>query len=212
VLAARGVRGVLVAPLPPGVETIDLDWERFAAASVGYSMARPRLHLAANHQAHTVDLAVARLRAAGRRRIGLAVPEGDDRRVDHHWHSWFLWHHAQWPRAERVPVLGIGAWGEAAFRAWYARHRPDALLVVSGRPAGWLRGLGARATRRTPVAYLDWWPARAPAPGVDQHSAEVGAAAVDLVVGQLHRNESGPPPHPKTVLVEGVWRDPAAPA
>jgi hypothetical protein len=41
--------------------------------------------------------------------------------------------------------------------------------------------------------------------GIDQSGERVGAAAVDLVVEQLHANEFGRPPNPKTVLIEGRW-------
>jgi hypothetical protein len=41
--------------------------------------------------------------------------------------------------------------------------------------------------------------------GIDQKSDLVGAAAVDLVVDQLHRNERGVPALQKLVLIEGVW-------
>jgi hypothetical protein len=35
----------------------------------------------------------------------------------------------------------------------------------------------------------------------------VGAAAVDTVVAQIHRNERGVPVFPKTVMIEGSWMD-----
>jgi hypothetical protein len=41
--------------------------------------------------------------------------------------------------------------------------------------------------------------------GIDQNNERVGAAAVDLVVEQLHANAFGVPENPKTVLIEGRW-------
>ena len=41
--------------------------------------------------------------------------------------------------------------------------------------------------------------------GIDQNNEQVGAAAVDLVVEQLHGNSYGLPEIPKTVLIEGRW-------
>jgi hypothetical protein len=35
----------------------------------------------------------------------------------------------------------------------------------------------------------------------------VGAAAVDLLAYQLNHNERGLAPFPKTVLIDGFWRD-----
>jgi hypothetical protein len=43
--------------------------------------------------------------------------------------------------------------------------------------------------------------------GIRQNYAQVAAAAIDLVVGQIQRNERGLPEFPKVVLVEGSWVD-----
>lgn len=41
--------------------------------------------------------------------------------------------------------------------------------------------------------------------GIEQHEDQIGSAAVDLVVGQLARGESGIPPFQKTTLIKGRW-------
>ena len=43
--------------------------------------------------------------------------------------------------------------------------------------------------------------------GIDRGSERIGAAAVDLLVSLLHRNERGIPPSGNTLLVKGLWRD-----
>jgi LacI family transcriptional regulator len=48
--------------------------------------------------------------------------------------------------------------------------------------------------------------------GVDQHSADVGRTAMDLLRGLLLAGERGVTPRPRMVLVEGEWMDgPSAP-
>ncbi len=42
--------------------------------------------------------------------------------------------------------------------------------------------------------------------GIDQKLPLVGENAVDLVIGQLYRNEYGIPTDPKMVLLDGEWR------
>ncbi len=54
-------------------------------------------------------------------------------------------------------------------------------------------------------AHLDLTAAAPGCAGIDQNGERVGAAAVDLVVEQLHANEFGLPQNPKTVLIEGRW-------
>ncbi len=40
--------------------------------------------------------------------------------------------------------------------------------------------------------------------GIEQDYPQLGAAAVDPVIGMLHRNEAGPPPKPLTLLLDGT--------
>lgn len=54
---------------------------------------------------------------------------------------------------------------------------------------------------------MQWNAERTFCAGVNQHAKVIGAAAVDLVNGQLQRNEFGIPAHPKLVLIKGEWVD-----
>ncbi|MDB2310579.1 hypothetical protein N9V19_01130 [Opitutales bacterium] len=40
-----------------------------------------------------------------------------------------------------------------------------------------------------------------------QNNREVGSAGVDLVVGQLQKNEFGAQEHPMVVQIESIWVD-----
>lgn len=50
-LEARNIHAIIVGPAPMAGETLDLiDWPRFSAIRIGYSLASPRLHIVtANH-------------------------------------------------------------------------------------------------------------------------------------------------------------------
>jgi hypothetical protein len=43
--------------------------------------------------------------------------------------------------------------------------------------------------------------------GIDQCQQMVGAAAMDLVIGHIFRNEYGLPDAMKSVFIDGIWRD-----
>jgi hypothetical protein len=43
--------------------------------------------------------------------------------------------------------------------------------------------------------------------GIDQRQEMVGAAAMDLVIGHIYRNEYGMPGAMKTVFIDGVWKN-----
>lgn len=87
VLRARGIRGIVLAPFPVTGSALTLDWSHFAAAAIGFSLARPGLHRAVNHQAQTAREAIQRLRQLGYRRIGLALSRHENDRAQKNWLS-----------------------------------------------------------------------------------------------------------------------------
>lgn len=217
VLRTRNIPGVMIAPTPDANTTIRLPWDDFAFVAFGYSMNVPPLYRATNHQHHSILTALRRLRALGYRRIGLCMPAGDNDRVDRGWLSGLLVFQDTIPRRNRVPHLLPRIWTLDSFSAWYHRHKPDAVISISVRQEGklvkdWLDEIGAAVPAQVGFALLDWSPDSGDVAGIDQNSEQIGMAAVDLLVEQLHRNERGLPSLPKVVYIEGSWRDgPTAP-
>lgn len=202
VLRARGIRGVVLAPFPsPGSELI-LNWSHFAAAAIGFSLARPSLHRAVNHQAQTARDAILRLVELGYRRIGLALSHHENNRAQKNWLSATLLarfeHQAQ---ALAFPLLLEDRIELPRLRAWCRTERPEVVLTSESAVRAML------APRGPDVAHLHLTANDAGCAGMDQANERVGAAAIDLVVEQLHANLRGIPEHPKTVLVEGHWVD-----
>lgn len=97
---------------------------------------------------------------------------------------------------------------EASFRAWFERERPDALLTSHGRPVlPWLERLGRRVPRDVGLIDLAGDHPELECAGVSHDPAKLGALAVEMLVGLLHRNETGVPQDPHEVLLTGEWRD-----
>jgi LacI family transcriptional regulator len=40
---------------------------------------------------------------------------------------------------------------------------------------------------------------------MNQNNTLVGAAAIDMLIGQLHRNETGLPASPKASFIQSTW-------
>jgi LacI family transcriptional regulator len=57
------------------------------------------------------------------------------------------------------------------------------------------------------VVHIDWHDAIPHLAGMRQNNRVVGSAGVDLVVGQLQKNESGALEFPQVVHVESAWID-----
>jgi len=207
VLLTRNIRGLLLAPLPAARGHLTLEWSQFAVATLGYSVWRPDFHRAVANQFLSTLFAIRRLLRLGYRRIGVVVERRVNERCNHQYTAALFDCQQRVPRADRVPPLLVDAITEPAFGAWFQKHRPDAILGNHWKIPEWVERFG----RRVPddVGYVHFSKSDSPLQftGIEHHAKLVGAAAVDLVVEQLHRNEYGIPVHPKLVMIEGNWVD-----
>jgi LacI family transcriptional regulator len=203
ILKARGIRGIVIAPLPRPGDDLHLDWNHYAAAAIGATMGAPRLHRVRHHAYNSAQLAVAKLRAAGRRRIGFALATETAARVDHMWEAGFL---VATTASGKAPLLHKStSFNRSEFLHWYRRVRPDALIMPDNRCYTWLCEEGIAVPGEVAVAHLNRYSQPVEMSGIDQEFEVVGAATVDLVIEQCSRGEFGIPSRPKDVLMEGVW-------
>ncbi len=205
ILAARGITGLVIAPQPTPAETIELEWERFAAVTIGYSLARPTLHMVCPNQYRCMKLAVEQLAARGYRRIGLTLLRASDERVDHNWLAGYLVAQQAFPRRHRLRPLLPERWDKREFAAWLRRERPDAVVSKCAEAVPALRELGYAVPRELGLALLTRVKAGRGVAGVNESPEEVGASAVDHLAGMLQRNERGVPASPRRLLIEGRW-------
>ncbi len=204
VLRARGIRGILIAPLPQPRSQLSLDWSRFSAATIGWSLAYPALHRAVCHHYHAIRQALKQLSHLGYRRIGLAVKSAFDERVDNNWQAGFAVYQQSVRKANRIPILFMGDSNQHLFAQWFMQHHPDAVIAET-QVLDWLRAIGQRVPKDVGFAGLEVSAMPRGTAAIDQHIRVMAAAAVDLIVGQLHCNECGIPPIPKIVMIETTW-------
>lgn len=206
ILRARGIGGVVLAPVPGRNAEGMLDWKYFSTALVGESVRTPRLNRAVPNQRHAAQLAIQELARLGYQRIGLVLRHRYHAMTDFNLLSTFLLLQHGLPAARRVPVETPTEWTEANFMAWYSRHRPDALVGVVRPVRDWLARAGVLCPRDIGLVLLDRDHESDDFAVVDQNAHAVGAAAVDIVLGQMRQNERGLPAIPQTVLVDSAWR------
>lgn len=206
ILLSRGVLGVIAGPLPESTGRLSLDWSRFAVVTPGYSLRFPRPHRVGTHCAHAIETIMQACRTHGLHRIGLALTDEADERMQRAWSAAMLGHQRLLPPADRVEplILPKARWTSGALTGWLRRERPDAIVV--SHTGNWIAPPGKH--RPPPLITLDRLPSDDCA-GIDQRHASCGAMAVDLLSSQILHHEIGLPEHPTTVLVEGVWHAPA---
>ncbi len=216
ILLARGVQGILVSPQTSANSQLAMRWEWFSAVTFGFSLVQPQLHLISSTQYRIGMMATRKLQELGYQRIGMFTGAAFDLRTDSNFTAGF--HIASLPVAKscRVPLLKVldneppDKVGQK-IRQWIKRWRVDAVLCASGMQY-LFTDLGYRIPDDFAIAllgHLGDYPGYA---GMDEQCFRTGVAAVDSVVGMIHRGERGVPEQPYRLLIEGRWVDgPSAP-
>ncbi len=205
ILFNRNIHGLLVAPLPAGESALRMEWPRFAAATIGYSLTDPAIARASNDQYQSITVALQELTRLGYRRIGLAITDEEDVRVQRKWSAGFLVYQQGIPAKQRVLSLRSDMGFSSAFAEWFRKHTPDAVLSQEPRCIEYLAKLGCEVPRDCGFAHLALTDSDKGLAGIHQNGRLVGASMIDLVDAQLRRNERGVPTVAKTVLVQGRW-------
>lgn len=206
ILATRNIRGVIIAGVLEHREIpsrFDPLWEDLASVVVGVRPERPALHFACNDQFSTALHAADELHRLGYRRPGLVIAAEIESNIDYRFSAGF---YAGPPRfEEQLPGWTFEEGGREAFLEWFRAHRPDVVVTVHPEVRAWLETARRRIPRDVGVIHLDVTTDLPGWSGMRQLNDRVGALAVDLVVGQLHRNEYGVPDHPRCIMVESEW-------
>jgi DNA-binding LacI/PurR family transcriptional regulator len=210
ILESRNIRGLIIAALldrsglPEEFETI---WQGFACVAVGVRPASPPLNFSSNDQYSTALHAVQRLWQYGYRRIGLVLSPEVDAMVDRRFSAGFWAGHEGLVECDRIPTFPFHSAREMSFRAWYAQHRPDAIVCIHDQVKKWIEEMHIKIPEEVGLAHLDRHEDLPDWSGMNQNNTLVGAAAVDMLVGQLHRNEVGLPEFPKASFIQSSWVD-----
>ena len=207
VLAARGIRGLILCPHSANRGHVRLLWDKFALVTIGYSIIRPKLHMVTTAHFEAVVICVRRLRAMGFRRIGMALGGAFDERTAHMWTAAFRSEIPIVPASVEIPIFSPKDFRLETFHAWFERYRPEAIVTANGEVIDWLRKLGYSVPGDVSVALINIHLGRKDLTGTVERSDLVGRFAVDHVVGMLQRGEYGLPSVATRLLVDPEWVD-----
>ena len=208
ILKSRGVSGLVIAPMPQPVGHLSLDWDRYASATIGYTMAAPHLDSSRNHHNHAMTLCLRRLKHLGHQRIGIALRPQSYTFSDDLFASRYLYHMHITGQKVIPPFCLRGKeaqFNEKNFQVWFEINRPEALICMGDDVHYWCERMGVRVPEELSIVDLDIHDPRTGWSGIDGREEEVAAAAVDMVVQKLQENSLGIPKVPKSILVEGIW-------
>jgi DNA-binding LacI/PurR family transcriptional regulator len=204
ILKARGIRGLILCVQPDPDATLDLDWKNFSTVAMAYTWKRPQFHrVAFNYYAGTIE-GIRQLNLLGYERVGMYLVREVNARVSRLWEAGYL---IEVPPEQRLPIFfaETSAADAPAFAQWYRAHRPDAILAQRPQISELTAAIGLRVPRDIGLAFTRVEDDDRMA-GMNQNSSLLGETAVDMVVGMLHRNETGIPRMPQTVMIDGQWK------
>jgi DNA-binding LacI/PurR family transcriptional regulator len=204
ILAARGVRGVLLPPPAPSLARVELDWAGLAVVSFGCSRVEPRLHSIHCHHYRAMETLLAELWALGYRRPGLALSRSVNASVDGAWSAAYL--RFAHEVSGRLPKPMINdEWGASELLQWREAQRVDVVVTERWEVLEWMRAGGIDVPGECGFALTGRHRDHVPCAGIDENSVVIGGAAVDLLTSLVERGEYGVPTNPQNVLIEGFW-------
>ena len=219
VLLHRGIRGLLLCPLPTSRGHLSLQWEKFSAVSFGYSLLRPKLHLFSAAHFRAITTCLRRLRTRGYQQVGMVISYAMDARMDHLWTAAYRSALPALHRSRAIPIyfyrdgkhngsaLSLQQ-NERMFSKWYGHYRPDAIITSSASVVvAWLKAGGYRVPQDVALANPALQEQEPLVAGVMEASREIGRAAADFLVGMMQRGGQGIPCVPQRVLLEGSWHE-----
>ncbi|WP_269541174.1 LacI family DNA-binding transcriptional regulator [Cerasicoccus fimbriatus] len=200
ILRSRSVLGLIIGPIGFRGQ-LPIDWSRYPMAAMGASLREPQLHRAATYFTHTIPRAWQELKALGYQRVGVIYSEYTNARVDFAFDAGCAILNQN---EAAIPVLRTELITPDELNRWLDEHQLDALITAFGNQ---VLSLLQHCGRRVPedIGLVTLMADKPPGAYIERDWGAIGAATVDLVVGQLLRNERGIPAKPKTVLIEGEW-------
>ncbi len=206
ILQSRNIKGMIFAAVFDDASINPDDqilFPNFASVAIGRKLVDPSPHYACNDQYDTALMAVTNVFKNGYSRVSMVISEQMDRAVEYRFSAGYNTGQ-KIPGAKSVlPLLYFT--DEVAFADWFKKNSPDAIITDKTTLRDWVKKLPGGD--KVGFVHLDWEPKLGDWAGTNQNNDKVGAAAVDILIGQIHRNEFGLPPFPRSMMIGSTWVD-----
>jgi DNA-binding LacI/PurR family transcriptional regulator len=207
ILEARGIRGVLLAPLPELTASLAFPWQRFSCVAVGFMLQAPLLHRSGRDLFRDMGALLEALVARGYQRIGFAADRAIENRLANLSEARFALFQQDLPADRRVPPCVVSPYSADEFLAWFERHRPEVVISEDHRPLDWLTARGWRVPADVGFACISTRRDRPGVAGIAPALEEIGACGLDLLAAAVQSGERGAPVQPHATLSYGRWLD-----
>ena len=144
----------------------------------------------------------------GCKRPGLVLDARIDALVEHRFSAGYEVGQRRLPAARRLkPFFQVSESrvDKSLFHRWLKQERPDAIFSLYHEIGDWVEACGLRVPEDVLMVQYEWRSGSPHWPGMNQHNELAGQAAVDMLIGMIHRSEKGPPPFPQATLIDPTW-------
>ena len=206
ILFARGIPGLLLAPIPNTHITVDISWSPFSVVVLGLTPSTRQFHRVSTDYYQGMLLALEECAKLGYKRPGFAVRMETIERLEYRWEAAYLfWQKHTGVKRPPKPLL-VNEWSEETVLDWIEHEKPD---VIIGPVLGKLETIIRKSGRSVPgdigMVGLSVPDGGDRLSGIVQDGEQIGAVAVDLLISQIERNEKGVPVFPVTHTFPGHW-------
>ncbi|MEX0330783.1 MAG: LacI family DNA-binding transcriptional regulator [Puniceicoccaceae bacterium] len=213
VMTARGIKGALIVGLMDDAnfpEKLLPVARNLPAVVTGVRTHEPTLPYVCTDHHGLAFQAVENALRLGYRRPGLVLDGDIDRLVEGRFSAGYLYGQLQLPETNRLRPFYETQRVEAEpelFAGWMEVERPDVIFTLYNNVEDWLKELGFRVPKDIGLIQLEWRRQNNRWAGMHQHNNHTGEAAVDTLVGLIHRGETGIEAEPRAVLIAPSWQD-----
>ena len=202
-LHARGIRGVILAPLIVlSHRHLNWTWGNFSVVIAGSGLWRPEFNRVRFHHFAEMGEILHQLHHQGKKRIGLVTDLRVENRSQRAITGGF-WARISPEIRKQNAVFESDGVDREGFLAWLNDYAPECLIVSCTPVLEWVKSLKKKPEIvLTSMELGPWDPEFA---GILQSYSRLGRAAAEQLLAQLLLNQTGIPPHPIRVFITGEW-------
>ena len=207
ILESRGIQGLIIPPFAEFGKVLDMNWEKFSAVTMGYSLLQPRLNRIVGNQRQAFFSCLHHLLRIGHQRIAAVWHETFDSRMTFISSSVFQWYQSLIPEGRRIPMLHLPNYDSQYLARWVQKEKPDAIITHIPALVDILRQGGIRVPEDVSVVMEGSKPEETELSGCFVSPYDIGRRVVKLLDSQLLQNDFGVPDQPVTILMEMQWNE-----
>ncbi|MDA1067897.1 MAG: LacI family DNA-binding transcriptional regulator [Verrucomicrobia bacterium] len=212
ILKARGIRGLILAPLHNYDDRIELDWNQYSVVTLEKPLHYSHFHHVVQNHYSDLILCWKKLKERNYKRIGLIVRDHLSSRWGYQWESaHHLVQSSTTTQEKTIPTLQLKDENQEdhvdLVRSWLKLFKPDAVISRCDCFFEAAEGLGLKIPNNIGYVSLNVTDDVEGATGIHQHRDIMGATAIDVLNSLLQRNFRGEHQVSVGTQVDGSWID-----